>query len=172
MEGMDNNEIKLRLDRLAALIEARGITLGQLEIHVGISRSHLSLILNGHRTNVAITSAARLAVFFGVSVDYLLGLTDDPTPASQKDLPPALRDLWETYRRLSPINQTILRYLAGLAAMAQQESTAAEQALLVAAIMDQIRPVVGEEGIGRIIRRLGVEPPAADGEDLPGSGHP
>ena len=59
--------------------KAHGETQAVLAELLGVKKNHISGIECGHRT----TSAERIALIcehYGVSADYLLGLTDDPVP--------------------------------------------------------------------------------------------
>lgn len=69
-------------ERIKELAKSRGITLGSLEEKLGLSRNSIYTIKNKK------PSAERLqliADYFNVSTDYLLGRTDNPKIASDKD---------------------------------------------------------------------------------------
>lgn len=100
----------LRPDRITALREARGWTQGQLMLEVqrrlpageDFSRSTLTRLENGERNPRALNVAA-LAQALGVSSDYLLGLTDDPTPSSPPDPDAPAAELVPLVRRLNAL---------------------------------------------------------------------
>ena len=78
-------------DRLSALLESNGITAYQLSKETGLSNSLISSWRTGKSTPT-VDKAAVVARYFGVSTDYLLGLTDNPDPitmvaASKADNP-------------------------------------------------------------------------------------
>lgn len=70
----------MNAEALRAAIERRGWTASDLAVRAGVDKSTLSLILAGKRTNSPAVIVARLAVALSVSVDYLMGLTRDPSP--------------------------------------------------------------------------------------------
>lgn len=81
---MSESKLGFRPDRLQAMIERRGLRPGQMEYLTGVSQPTISLILNGKRPNPGAQVLARLAQTLGCSVDYLLGITDDPAPAKME----------------------------------------------------------------------------------------
>ena len=60
------------MNRLKTLRLSRGLTIRALADQVGISHTQITHIENGKR-NLTSKNASRVADFFGVSVDYLLG---------------------------------------------------------------------------------------------------
>lgn len=66
-------------DRLIELIQSRGITRRELAQSVNVSERLLYYYVAGQKTPNMETLIA-LADFFNVSLDYLVGRTDDPTP--------------------------------------------------------------------------------------------
>jgi transcriptional regulator with XRE-family HTH domain len=77
-------------DKIAALREKRGLTQEDLAAKIGISRASLSHY-EKNRREPDYTTMTKLADFFHVSVDYLLGRTSEP--AQIADL--AVRDFAE-----------------------------------------------------------------------------
>ena len=70
--------------RILELRNSRRETQSELGERLGIKKNQVSEIERGNRS----TSAERivlLGLHDGVSADYLLGLTDDPTPGWQTD---------------------------------------------------------------------------------------
>lgn len=65
--------------RLKDLREDRDITQKELAKLLYIKQNTYSQYENGQR-GIPVDVLIRLAVFYGTSVDYLLGLTDDPRP--------------------------------------------------------------------------------------------
>lgn len=66
----------------------------------------------------------KLANYFRVSTDYLLGNTDDPAPAGQKESSPKTEELPPTYYQLTPERRAQAdSYLAFLLAEQQKEQT-------------------------------------------------
>lgn len=75
-------------DKIAALREKRGLTQEDLASKIGISRASLSHY-EKNRRDPDYTTLTKFADFFKVSVDYLLGRTDDPSNISD----PGVREL-------------------------------------------------------------------------------
>lgn len=65
-------------DKIAALRDKRGLTQEDLASKIGISRASLSHYEKGRR-DPDYNTLTKIADFFKVSVDYLLGRTDDPS---------------------------------------------------------------------------------------------
>lgn len=77
-------------DKIALLREKRGLTQEDLANKIGISRASLSHY-EKNRREPDYTTMTKLADFFHVSVDYLLGRTSEPTQVTDM----AIRDLSE-----------------------------------------------------------------------------
>lgn len=80
----------LFLQRLHDLIDAAGITNNKLLTDIGINKSAIF----SWETRGTIPSGeiiAKIADYFHVSTDYLLGRTDDPQPAGEEKEPSPLR---------------------------------------------------------------------------------
>jgi len=78
----------VRGDRLKALRIERGLTQEELADAVGVHRGAIANYETGRRDPEALV-LLRLAKYFNVSSEYLMGLTDDPR--RNKNLPPG----WE-----------------------------------------------------------------------------
>ena len=65
-------------DRLKGLIKSRKITATSLARSIGIKRQSVAQYLSGDVQPKA-DNIKKMSEFFGVSSDYLLGLTDGPT---------------------------------------------------------------------------------------------
>jgi len=66
-------------ERISCLRKEHDETQAALGVLLGVKKNQISEIERGNRT----TSAERIALIcehYGVSADYLLGLTDDPVP--------------------------------------------------------------------------------------------
>ncbi|MNC38355.1 HTH-type transcriptional regulator Xre [compost metagenome] len=77
-------------DKIALLREKRGLTQEDLANKIGISRASLSHY-EKNRREPDYATMTKLADFFHVSVDYLLGRTSEPTQVTDM----AIRDLSE-----------------------------------------------------------------------------
>ncbi len=64
---------KIFAERLKDLIDEKGLNNQQVSDKTGIPRTSISNWVNGRRT-VQIEALVQLALFFGVTTDYLLGL--------------------------------------------------------------------------------------------------
>jgi transcriptional regulator with XRE-family HTH domain len=66
--------------RVRELRERRGISQRELCRRLGVHKSHIAFIEQGSRQHISAWLAVRLAQELGTSVEYLLGITDDPRP--------------------------------------------------------------------------------------------
>jgi len=73
--------------RTVALREKKGWTQGQLALYAKIDQGYLSRIERGVRTNVGAAYLKKLADSLNTSMDYLVGLTDDPRPLPSTEYP-------------------------------------------------------------------------------------
>ena len=64
---------KIFADRLKDLMSEKNLNNQNLSDEIGIPRTSISNWLNGRRT-VQIDALVKIALYFGVSTDYLLGL--------------------------------------------------------------------------------------------------
>lgn len=65
-------------ERLRALREARGLNQSELAYRTGLARSQISRIEKEERPGVGAVVVGHLALALDTTVDYLLGLTNDP----------------------------------------------------------------------------------------------
>jgi transcriptional regulator with XRE-family HTH domain len=70
--------IALRGDRLREVRKQQGLSAHDLAELSGVTARHIWRLEAGKRPNVAAATLGRLAVVLGVSLEYLLGVTDDP----------------------------------------------------------------------------------------------
>ena len=73
----------MTMNRLKALRRERKMSQVQMQMLTGIDQSDYSKIETGKR-NMTFEQCRRIAVALETSMDYLAGLTDDPTPYSPK----------------------------------------------------------------------------------------
>jgi len=96
------------IERIFLLLEQRGITRYRLSKDLGISEGALFSWKNGTRqpsTDLII----KIAAYFNVSADYMLGLTENPETTKGQDFSKDETDLVSTYRQLTPNSkQTVL----------------------------------------------------------------
>jgi len=66
--------------RVTAVREARGLSQTQLAANAGLTRSQISRVEKDQQPGVLAVAVGQLAAALHTTSDYLLGLTDDPTP--------------------------------------------------------------------------------------------
>ena len=114
--------------RLLASRKQAGLTQVELAVELGrrYTGSMVSMVENNHK-GLLLDGATKAAQALNVSLDYLVGLTDDPTPAAERDpkvLPfPGPDDEYESIRRY---NAEDLRLAAGVRAFIDREPQASE----------------------------------------------
>lgn len=81
--------------RIKELRIKRGISQENLAKKLGMNRVNISHYERGVITKIPSDVLAKLADIFGVSTDYLLGKTDDPSPSNNSDWDSKLPELTE-----------------------------------------------------------------------------
>lgn len=100
--------------RLKQLREQWHLTQSGLALKLNLSQSTVSAYEVGDRTP-DLETLVSIAQFFGVSLDYLAGLTDSKHPLTQSDLTPEELAHLYTYRQLSSRQQErVEAYMDGL----------------------------------------------------------
>jgi DNA-binding Xre family transcriptional regulator len=92
-------------NRMNELMEKRDLDPGKIEYLADISRSQVWYLQKGEKPNVSAVIVARIARILNCSVDYLMDLTDDPTPVNNRNLPQDFIELWEVYQSLDEIDR-------------------------------------------------------------------
>ena len=69
--------------RIREIREDKNLTQKDISIILNVAQRTYSGYENGTR-NFPVQLIVALAIFYGVSIDYLLGLTDDPRPYPRK----------------------------------------------------------------------------------------
>ena len=109
-------------DRINPLFEQSGKSDAQLEREIGIPPKKIGQWNIGY-TKSYTRYIAKIAAYFHVSTDYLLGNTDDPRPADEKREEPAKAEpgepsedaiLFEAYKAAPENIQEAIRNLLGL----------------------------------------------------------
>lgn len=80
--------IDIYKERIKPLFDKSGLMNKELESEIGIPEKKISE-WNAERLKSYDKYIPQIASYFRVSTDYLLGNTDDPSPAKQKEKPPA-----------------------------------------------------------------------------------
>lgn len=88
----------MRGDRLAQVREKRGLTQAELAESLGLGTQQIYRYENG-KTEPDGEIVAKIAKELNVSTDYLLGITDNPTPYIDADLTIAERKALNAWRR-------------------------------------------------------------------------
>ena len=73
-------------ERLSALCQERGITAYRMCKDTGVQPSVMTDLKMGRRQTVKAETAAKIAAYFGVSVDYLLGNEEKPAATEDSEL--------------------------------------------------------------------------------------
>ncbi|MDW8651106.1 helix-turn-helix transcriptional regulator [Streptococcus suis] len=77
-------------EKIKELADKQGISLNQLEEKLGFSRN---TIYNMKKSTPNVERVSKIADYFNVSLDYLLGRTDNPRIASDEQNDPAVDNL-------------------------------------------------------------------------------
>jgi len=65
----------------------QGWTRRELATRAGLHEQHLAKVERGDRHRIEADTILKLAAALGCSTDYLMGLTDDPTPPTKHPRP-------------------------------------------------------------------------------------
>lgn len=63
-------------DKIQDLCKIRGVSASRMCLDLGLSKSTMSDMKSGRKNGVSMTTAVKIADYFGVSVGYLLGTED------------------------------------------------------------------------------------------------
>ena len=96
-------------ERLTGLRESRGLTQDNVADAVNLSRPAYANYENGFR-RPPYETLVDLARYFDVTTDYLLGVSENPTPPPEID--PPLRRLIDCYRAADKRGQTTITEFA------------------------------------------------------------
>lgn len=122
-----------------------GLTLGQVAEYENVSKGYISELERGVKSPNVWPLLSALARRYDCSADYLLGLTDDPTPAGQAS------EIQWLYNRLSPGRQ------ADLVAMADlwlRDEYPAYRLELVDKMLDRMEGAQTREELGALVMEL------------------
>lgn len=72
-------------ERITTLCEEKGVSRSRMCLDVGLSKSTMSDMKNGRTKSVSTATAQKIASYFGVSVDYLLGKEDKKEKPTVQD---------------------------------------------------------------------------------------
>lgn len=94
-------------ERYLPLIEKSGKAENELEKAIGLPRSIIYDWKNGRNKSYK-KYADKIAVYFNVDVNYLLGITETPMSDSTLNYPPDVQSLWERYSSLTEEQKIIV----------------------------------------------------------------
>ncbi|MBC5580902.1 helix-turn-helix transcriptional regulator [Anaerofilum sp. BX8] len=72
-------------EKILELCQQKGVSPGKMCNDLGYSRNTMTALKNGRSTTIKLDKAQRIAAYFGVSVDYLLGNDTKKEPAADSD---------------------------------------------------------------------------------------
>lgn len=72
-------------ETISHLCEDKGIKPGRMCNELGISRGAITDLKAGRKQSLSADTLSKIAAYFGVSVDYLLGNEEQKKPAAPKD---------------------------------------------------------------------------------------
>jgi len=91
---------RFRADRLVEQMRKRDLNAGQLAYLTGVSQPMVFYLTRDERPGVSAVIAAKLARALGCSVEYLLGMTEEPSPQTL-DIDDLVMELAEIANRLT-----------------------------------------------------------------------
>lgn len=95
------------LQRLQELIDEKNISIYQLSKETGISEAMFSKWKKNKFNTPQKNTINKLSKFFGVSKNYLLGISDDKTPNEEEKMENELKEVYEIYQCLNDKNKKI-----------------------------------------------------------------
>ena len=121
--------------RIRALREYRGFSQGVLAYKAQTTVTQISRLENDERPGAQAVIVAKVAAALGTTVDYLVGLTDDPgIPHRDNNLPPELiavaQEIQEIWRRVHAVDPEAAAELASIAVIQGQAFEVAVNAAL------------------------------------------
>lgn len=125
-------DIEVRRDRLAELMRARGLSAADLARATGGSESTISLAFSGQR-NPSVPTLVSWAQALDCSLDYLVGLSDNPRRAYGQPPPPGGLEILDVMRQLRPeVAAELVRVARAMVAAQQSAERGAVQAIEIA----------------------------------------
>jgi transcriptional regulator with XRE-family HTH domain len=146
--------------RLRQLRDVNALTQGQVAVYAGVAQTSYSALERGLVYPKTVDAIVDLARFYEVSADYLLGLTDDPTPVGRAETPPPYAlEMADAMRRLGPLQSERLCIMAR--AWAEHEEERRRNQAERVALLDALAQRIGGENASTIDALL-TEAVAAD----------
>lgn len=148
-EKMVDEQVGIIPGALERALKLRGISPAQLARDSGVSKGTISLILSGERPNTPAVIVAKLARALDVSMDYLVGIVEDPEPRSL-DIGELLLELTRVARQLSDRRQRDLLLMAQ-SFLVDTEKRRGDATLLITDLMGLIQESGGTISMERLI---------------------
>lgn len=98
-------------ENLSALIESRGITVKDLAAEANMAPTTIHRYFSANRTP-DLPNLMRLADYFNVSLDWLLGFSGDGNPPFSS-LPPEIQEVADLYEVASPEDRRVIQAVLG-----------------------------------------------------------
>lgn len=92
------------VDLIKSLCNKKGITVSALGVELGLGKNSIT---RWDENKPSVDRVQKVADYFGVSVDYLLGRTDDPHPAISND---DVKNAIDEYVKSKGKQSTVIRY--------------------------------------------------------------
>lgn len=106
-------------NNIKSLCDERGVKPGRMCVELGMSKSILTGLKNGTKKNIQTDTAQKIADYFGVTVDRVLGAEKEAAAPKDVGLSPMESQLMEYVRALTDDQKKML--LAQLQALKNQE---------------------------------------------------
>lgn len=106
-------------NNIKSLCDERGVKPGRMCVELGMSKSILTGLKNGTKKNIQTDTAQKIADYFGVTVDRVLGAEKETAVPKDAGLSPMESQLMEYVRALTDDQKKML--LAQLQALKNQE---------------------------------------------------
>lgn len=91
-------------NRIKSLCDSKGITPYRMCSDLNVSRNLMTELKTGRKRGISAETASKIANYFNVSVDYILGKIDQKKePTSQED--ELLKEFIDLFQKLSPEDQ-------------------------------------------------------------------
>lgn len=103
-------------ESIKTLCDSAGIKPGKMCVDIGISKSTVTDLKSGRRDSVSLETAQKIADYFGVSVDRVLGSEQkekSPTP-EEAGLEYSDIQLLEAYKKADPITREAIQRILKL----------------------------------------------------------
>lgn len=129
-ESRYNLRMTILGERLKELRKRFNLSQGQLEAYAGVSQSTISDLERGQIAPKTLNAVVHLAKYYNCSTDFLLGLTDDPTPPRGPGLPVYGQELVSVARQLSDQRRLELLRIAETLYELEQEAAEGQPTLI------------------------------------------